>query len=87
MQGKSPSQCVDKIKDNFPPAFKFGMFFWPTANMINFRYVAPHQRILYVSSAGMIWNTFISLVNARKIESLTPLEQPVATSALESKAS
>lgn len=59
MQGKSLQQCGQKIKENYKPAFIMGSFFWPTANLINFRYIAPHQRILYVSCAGLVWNTFI----------------------------
>lgn len=59
LQGKSISECKQKIASNYPSAFKFGMVFWPTANMINFRYISPAYRVLYVSLAGLLWNTFI----------------------------
>lgn len=58
-QGKSLQQCGQKIKDNYPSTFLFGNAFWPAANLVNFRFIAPHQRILYVSCAGLVWNTFI----------------------------
>lgn len=38
MQGKSLKQCKEKIKTNYKETFVFGSFFWPAANLINFRY-------------------------------------------------
>ena len=52
-------QIKEKIKDNYMPALKFGALFWPAAQLINFRYVGPTYRVLYISLAGLIWNTFV----------------------------
>ena len=36
------------------------------ANFLNFRYLGPQHRVAYVASCGVIWNTFISLLNKFK---------------------
>lgn len=38
LEGKSLKQCKEKIKTNYKETFVFGSFFWPAANLINFRY-------------------------------------------------
>ena len=38
LQGKSLEQCKQKIKANYKETFVVGCFFWPAANLVNFRY-------------------------------------------------
>lgn len=53
------TQCVEKVKALFLPAFSSGCIFWPIANVINFRYVPSTHRVLYVNAMGLIWNAFL----------------------------
>jgi protein Mpv17 len=34
--------------------------FWPAVQAINFRYVSPNFRVVYVAVATYAWNTFLS---------------------------
>ena len=33
---------------------------WPPSQLINFLYVAPAYRMLYVSTVTVVWNVFMS---------------------------
>ena len=48
----------------WPAAFWAGNLFWPVANFVNFRFLGPQHRVAYVASCGVMWNTFISLLNS-----------------------
>ena len=32
---------------------------WIVVNLINFRFVPPPQRLLYINMAGIAWNTYL----------------------------
>ncbi len=43
-----------------------GAVFWPIANTFNFLYIPSPYRAYYAAGAGVIWNTYVSYLNARK---------------------
>jgi protein Mpv17 len=43
-----------------------GAVFWPIANTVNFRFVPSPYRAYYAAGAGVVWNTYVSYLNARK---------------------
>lgn len=51
LEGYALDSCVQKIKDSFIPVYASGSFFWPAVNVVNFSFVRPTQRILYVNGA------------------------------------
>jgi protein Mpv17 len=57
-----------KVQAGFLKTFAYGTLFWPIANVINFQYVAPTQRVLYVNAAGVLWNTLLSALNSPNSE-------------------
>lgn len=52
-------QCVEKVQALFLPTFASGSVFWPLANVLNFRFVPPTHRVLYVNAMGLLWNAFL----------------------------
>jgi len=60
---RSSETLWSKVTQRVPEAFAGGCVFWPLVNTVNFRYVPPHMRVLYLASAGTVWNTFLSYIN------------------------
>ena len=64
LEGKTPEQAIEKTKRVWWPTFRNGAVFWPAVNLFNFLVVPPGPtRVLFVSSAAIVWNCYISLVN------------------------
>eukprot|EP01052_Picozoa_sp_SAG31_P048261 SAG31_NODE_10020_length_1194_cov_1.830137_3_plen_74_part_00 len=59
--------------------------FWPVANFVNFRFLGPQHRVAYVASCGVMWNTFISLLNSNLDAQAADSEEAEATQALTDK--
>ena len=47
------------------PTYATGSAFWPAVNLVNFRFLEPSQRVLYVNAAGLLWNVYLSYANTR----------------------
>ena len=61
---RSPN-ILQKIETGVPEAFVNGCIFWPIVNSINFGFVSPSQRVPYLAVMSGIWNSYLSLMNAR----------------------
>eukprot|EP00195_Chlamydomonas_chlamydogama_P013981 CAMPEP_0202908432 /NCGR_PEP_ID=MMETSP1392-20130828/45977_1 /ASSEMBLY_ACC=CAM_ASM_000868 /TAXON_ID=225041 /ORGANISM="Chlamydomonas chlamydogama, Strain SAG 11-48b" /LENGTH=108 /DNA_ID=CAMNT_0049597759 /DNA_START=284 /DNA_END=607 /DNA_ORIENTATION=+ len=64
LEGRSLSEAWNRAQPLIVPTCIAGTVFWPIANIINFRYIGPSQRVLYVNAAGLLWNTFLSFMNS-----------------------
>lgn len=60
MEGKRVSQAVDIVREKFVPTMLANYMLWPAANFINFRFIPPEQRILYVNVIYVGWVSFLS---------------------------
>jgi hypothetical protein len=47
--GSRALQAVAEMKEKFKPTLMANYVLWPAANLINFAFVPPSQRILYVN--------------------------------------
>jgi protein Mpv17 len=65
LEGKSPSQIHDKLKENFLPSLKANYFLWPAAQLINFTFVPTHLAVLYVSGVSVVWNTWLCYTSSK----------------------
>jgi protein Mpv17 len=68
LEGHTVSQSVDHIKKKFVPTYLADLTFWPVAQTINFKYVSPPNRILYISSLSIGWNAFLSHLQHNDID-------------------
>lgn len=60
MEGKSASKAVSEMKEKFKPTLMANYVLWPAANLINFAFVPPSQRILYCNVIYIFWVSFLS---------------------------
>jgi len=55
----------DKMNSDYFPTLQANWMVWPAANFINFKFIPPSYRILYVASLGVAWNAYLSYVTNR----------------------
>lgn len=60
LEGKSTSQAVAEAREKFRPTLMANYMLWPAANLINFAFVPPSQRILYCNVIYIFWVSFLS---------------------------
>jgi len=65
LEGMTPQQIVQKIKKEFWPTFIMDMVVWPPAQTLNFYFVPPAYRVLYISFISLFWNAYLSMVQHR----------------------
>lgn len=66
LEGKSTSQAVAEMKEKFKPTLMANYILWPAANLVNFAFVPPAQRILYCNVVYIFWVTYLSSVANKK---------------------
>lgn len=54
---------------------------WPLVQLINFRFVPLKYRVPFVSSCGVVWTIYLSLLNMAKSENSVVLPEFVAAEA------
>ncbi|GBF92303.1 hypothetical protein Rsub_05505 [Raphidocelis subcapitata] len=64
MEGKRLDQAADVLAAKFGPTMAANYLLWPAANFVNFRFVPPEQRILYVNAVYIGWVSFLSTMAA-----------------------
>lgn len=81
LEGKGITEATERISDNYVPTLirNWGVFI--PAQAINFTYVPPHLRFLFVGVVSLFWNTYLSSVNAVSVEH--PHPQAVESSIVE----
>ena len=60
LAGKSVDAAVATVRGALWPSLQLNWCFWPAAQMINFRFVPPAQRVGFVSLCLVGWNAFLS---------------------------
>lgn len=66
LEGGTPAQAIERVREKFWPTVVAGTFFWPPANVLNFTCVPANQRVLYVGVVGLLWNAFLSWKNSEE---------------------
>eukprot|EP00631_Chrysoreinhardia_giraudii_P008094 CAMPEP_0197427248 /NCGR_PEP_ID=MMETSP1170-20131217/37704_1 /TAXON_ID=54406 /ORGANISM="Sarcinochrysis sp, Strain CCMP770" /LENGTH=215 /DNA_ID=CAMNT_0042954931 /DNA_START=53 /DNA_END=700 /DNA_ORIENTATION=+ len=64
----TPELIVDKIKQDVFTAVKGSWMTWIPAHTINFAFVPPSQRLLYINSIQIFFNMFMSVIGNKKTE-------------------
>jgi len=63
MEGTSPQDKIDKTYWN---ALKSNWMVWPAIQMVNFKFVPLHHRVLLVNIVSLGWNCYLSWINSLK---------------------
>jgi protein Mpv17 len=64
LEGLTLRECKERVEHTLPPTIVAGTAFWPAITVVNFMYVPPAARVLYVNGAGLFWNAYLSYENA-----------------------
>lgn len=62
LERESLHECVEELKDKFVTIYMADLCVWPAAQFVNFYYLPPRFRVLYVSSLSLFWSIFLSCV-------------------------
>ena len=68
VEGKSASEVVDKIKSDLKTAVMGSWAVWVPAHTINFAFVPPAQRLLYINTIQIGYNIFLSFLGNKKAD-------------------
>lgn len=68
MEGKSMDDYVNKIKSDLKTAVMGSWVVWVPAHTINFAFVPPSQRLLYINTIQIGYNVFLSFLGNRQVE-------------------
>lgn len=62
LDGKDTSGCTDEFQSKFKIVYITDWLVWPGAQFINFYYLAPKYRVIYVNFVTMLYNVFLSYI-------------------------
>jgi protein Mpv17 len=62
----SRSDLKSKLEDDLLDTLKVNWTFWPAFHVLNFRFVAPPDRILYINAVQVLYNVFLVLKAAKR---------------------
>lgn len=68
MEGKSWNDYTNKIKADLKTAVMGSWAVWVPAHTINFAFVPPSQRLLYINTIQIGYNVFLSFLGNKKVE-------------------
>ncbi|KAF8502587.1 hypothetical protein F5888DRAFT_1800128 [Russula emetica] len=74
MEGKGLSGVVDGLSTMYAPTLMRGWAVYTPTQIINFALVPPQFRFVFVGVVNLVWNTYLSTVNARLSRDI---EEPV----------
>mmetsp|Transcript_53795 Transcript_53795/g.79959 ORF Transcript_53795/g.79959 Transcript_53795/m.79959 type:complete len:184 (+) Transcript_53795:134-685(+) len=67
-EGKSFTDYTKKLQSDLATAVMGSWAVWVPAHTINFRFVPPAQRLLYINSIQIGYNVFLSFLGNKKVE-------------------
>jgi protein Mpv17 len=74
-EGKSFKEYQQKIYADLPTAVMGSWTVWVPAHTVNFAFVPPAQRLLYINTIQIGYNVFLSFLGNRKVESVEKEEK------------
>nr|CAD7604780.1 unnamed protein product [Timema genevievae] len=55
LEGRSTADAAAEVQTKFLPTFKVGACVWPVIQTVNFAFVSPKNRVVFVSVCSFLW--------------------------------
>ncbi|KAG1649565.1 Mpv17-like protein 2 [Nymphon striatum] len=68
MEGLSVNKSLQEVKEKFPIMYLVECALWPPIQFVNFYFLHPRYRVLYVSFVMLFWDIFLSYIIHKTIE-------------------
>jgi len=65
LEGRSLAQAWREFVEKFPTIYLFDWVIWPPSQALNFLFVPPKFRVLYVNFVTVLWDIFLSYIKHR----------------------
>jgi len=62
--GRSPNAIFRTIKNSLLKVVLTSWMIWPVAHTVNFKYVTPKHRLLYINAVQVFYNVFLSVFSS-----------------------
>eukprot|EP00614_Pseudopedinella_elastica_P007477 CAMPEP_0172589062 /NCGR_PEP_ID=MMETSP1068-20121228/7881_1 /TAXON_ID=35684 /ORGANISM="Pseudopedinella elastica, Strain CCMP716" /LENGTH=184 /DNA_ID=CAMNT_0013384579 /DNA_START=31 /DNA_END=585 /DNA_ORIENTATION=+ len=69
-EGKSISDIATKIQQDLKTAVMGSWAVWVPAHTVNFAFIPPAQRLLYINTIQIFYNIFLSFLGNKKVEAV-----------------
>ncbi|CAG8437093.1 2388_t:CDS:2 [Funneliformis caledonium] len=64
LEGKDFKGIKQKFEEAYLPALKTNYTVWPLVQFVNFKFLPLRYRVPFVSSVGVLWTAYLSLLNS-----------------------
>jgi protein Mpv17 len=61
LEGTSPQE---KLQKNYVTALTSNYMIWPFVQIVNFKFIPLHYRVLFVNVVSIGWNCYLSFLNS-----------------------